>query len=151
MNRQELQNLIAELTNEFGVPGVAAGLWHRGEETYVCHGTTSIENELPIDVHTLFQAGSVGKSFTATALVTLEAMGHVELDAPVRRYLPDLKLRNEAVGADVTLLQLLNHTAGWEGDFFPDTGEGDDALARFVDHLDELEQLTPPGAVFSYT
>ena len=32
----------------------------------------------------------------------------------------------------VTVLQLLNHTAAWEGDLNVDTGEGDDALARFV-------------------
>ena len=150
MTRQELQDLIAELANEFGVPGVAAGLWYRGDATYAWHGVTSIENPLPIDGHTLFQAGSIGKTFTATALVLLEAQGHVELGAPVRRYVPELNLADATAGDQVTLQQLLNHTAGWEGDFFPDTGEGDDALAGFVDRLNELEQLTPPGTVFSY-
>ena len=150
MNYQELLGLIAELANEFGVPGVAAGVRHWGRTTYACHGVTSIENPLPIDVHTLFQAGSIGKTFTATALVLLEAEGRVELDAPVRRYVPELHLKDPTAAAQVTLLQLLNHTAGWEGDFFPDTGEGDDALARFVSRLNEVAQLTPPGAVFSY-
>ena len=148
--QQELQDLIDELAKEFDVPGVAAGLWYRGNASYAWHGVTSIENPLPIDEHTLFQAGSVGKTFTATALVLLEAQGHVELGAPVRRYLPELNLADASVCEQVTLKQLLNHTAGWEGDFFPDTGEGDDALADFVDRLNELEQLTPPGKVFSY-
>ena len=150
MNRPELQKLISELANEFDVPGVAAGLWYRGEEAYACHGVTSIENRLPIDMHTLFQAGSIGKTFTATALIMLEAEEGVNLNAPVRTYLPDLELKDTGVSEEVSLLQLLNHTAGWEGDFFPDTGEGDDALARFVDRLNELEQLTRPGSVFSY-
>ena len=150
MNRQELLELIAELATDYRVPGVAAGLWYRGEANYACLGVTSIENPLPIDIHTLFQAGSIGKTFTATALVRLEAEGRVNLDSPVRSYLPDLNMKDARVGDEVSLLQLLNHTAGWEGDFFPDTGEGDDALARFVARLDELEQLTPPGAVFSY-
>ena len=150
MNRQGLLELIAELATDYGVPGVAAGLWCRGEANYACHGITSIENPLPVDMHTLFQAGSIGKTFTATALVRLEAEGRVNLDSPVRSYLPDLKMKDARVGDEVSLLQLLNHTAGWEGDFFPDTGEGDDALARFVARLHELEQLTPPGAVFSY-
>ena len=150
MNRQELLDLMSQLANEFGVPGVAAGLWHRGNITYACHGVTSIENPLSINEHTLFQAGSIGKNFTATALVLLEAEGHVELDAPVRSYVPDLHLADATVSDQVTLLQLLNHTAGWEGDFFPDTGEGDDALARFVCCLNELEQLSPPGSAFSY-
>ncbi len=150
MNDQELLDLVAELASAFSVPGVAAGLWHRGRTTYACHGVTSIENPLPIDVHTLFQAGSIGKTFTATALIRLEAEGHVALDAPVCRYVPELHLADPTAAAQVTLLQLLNHTAGWEGDFIPDTGEGDDALARFVSRLNKVAQLTPPGAVFSY-
>jgi hypothetical protein len=47
-------------------------------------------------------------------------------------------------------LQLLNHTAGWEGDLNVDTGEGDDALASFVACMAELEQVTRPGAAVSY-
>ena len=117
MTRQELQDLIDELANEFGVPGVAAGLWYRGDATYAWHGVTSIENPLPIDGHTLFQAGSIGKTFTAMALVLLDTQGHVELDAPVRRYVPELNLADATVCDQVTLQQLLNHTAGWEGDF----------------------------------
>ena len=150
MNDEALRDLIGELADEFGIPGVAAGVWHEGRTTYACHGVTSIENPLPVDVPTLFQAGSIGKTFTATALVLLEAEGRVQLDAPVRRYLPGLQLADETAAARVTLLQLLNHSAGWEGDFFLDTGEGDDALARFVSRLNEVAQLRPPGAVFSY-
>jgi hypothetical protein len=47
-------------------------------------------------------------------------------------------------------LQLLSHTAGWEGDLNVDTGEGDDALASFVACMAELEQVTRPGAAVSY-
>lgn len=82
MDDQELLHLVAELANEFDVPGVAAGLWHGRKTAYACHGVTSIENPLPIDAHTLFQAGSIGKTFTATTLVLLEAEERVDLDAP---------------------------------------------------------------------
>lgn len=150
MNNEELLHLIAGLANEFDVPGVAAGLWYQGRAIFACHGVTSIENPLPIDEHTLFQAGSIGKNYTATALMLLAANGAVELDSPLFCYLPELQLRDPNVSKQVTLRQLLNHTAGWEGDFFPDTGDGDDALARFVLRMDELQQLTPPGAAFSY-
>jgi CubicO group peptidase (beta-lactamase class C family) len=150
MNSHELLDLIAKLADEFDVPGIAAGVWHAGETSFACHGVTSIENPLPIDVHTLFQAGSIGKTYTATALLRLAETGRVELDAPVRRYVPALHLADATAAAQVTLLQLLNHTAGWEGDFFVDTGEGEDALARYVSRLDEVAQLTPPGSAFSY-
>ncbi len=150
LTAHDLHDLVADGATEFGVPGVAVGLWHQGQISYACHGTTSIEHPLPVDRHTLFQAGSIGKTFTAAALVLLEAEGNVVLDAPVRRYVPELKLADASAAAEVTLRQLLNHTAGWDGDFFPDTGEGDDALTRLVARLHELHQLTPPGAVVSY-
>jgi len=50
----------------------------------------------------------------------------------------------------VSVRQLLLHTAGWEGDVFADTGDGDDALARFVEGLREARQVTPLGAAWSY-
>jgi CubicO group peptidase (beta-lactamase class C family) len=68
----------------------------------------------------------------------------------VRTYVPELRLRDEWVAETVTVLQLLNHTAGWEGDDFTDTGDGDDAIARYVEHMAELRQVTPPGYVVSY-
>ena len=50
----------------------------------------------------------------------------------------------------MTVLQLLNHTAGWDGDFFKNTGDGDDALARYVEAMAELRQLARPGQSVSY-
>ncbi len=46
--------------------------------------------------------------------------------------------------------QLLTHTAGWTGDYFADTGRGDDALTKMVESMAELEQVTPLGAMWSY-
>ena len=48
------------------------------------------------------------------------------------------------------MLQLLNHTAGWAGDMMDDTGDGDDALAKYVARMARLEQVTPLGATVSY-
>ena len=45
---------------------------------------------------------------------------------------------------------LLTHVAGWEGDLFLDTGDGDDALARYVREMAKLEQVAPFGAFYSY-
>lgn len=121
-----------------------------GSETFVYHGVTSAENPLPVDATTLFQIGSITKTYTATLIMRLVQLGEVELDAPVRRYLPELKLTDEAAAERVTVLQLLNHTAGWAGDFFSDTGDGDDALARHVEELAEVRFLAPPGTLVSY-
>jgi CubicO group peptidase (beta-lactamase class C family) len=50
----------------------------------------------------------------------------------------------------VTLRQLLNHSAGWLGEYYEDTGPGDDALARYAAGMARLPQLTPLGTVFAY-
>ncbi|MCU1600895.1 MAG: Serine hydrolase, partial [Frankiales bacterium] len=76
--------------------------------------------------------------------------GLIDLDAPVRTYLPDLVLKDEDVAAKVTVLQLLNHTAGWMGDVFEDTGDGDDALEKYVAYMATLPQVSPLGSAPSY-
>jgi CubicO group peptidase (beta-lactamase class C family) len=63
---------------------------------------------------------------------------------------PELRVEDEEAAASVTVLQLLNHTSGWDGDFFRNTGDGDDALARYVEAMSGLRQLTRPGAAVSY-
>src|SRR5215813_11737037 len=75
----------------------------------------------------------------------------VELDAPVRRYVPELRLADERATADVTVLNLLNHTSGLDWDLLIETGEGDDALAAYVSRLAELPLVAPSGARTSYS
>jgi len=69
----------------------------------------------------------------------------------VRRYVPELVLADERAAAEVTVLNLLNHTSGLGWDLLVDTGEGDDALAGFVAKLAELELIAPPSARASYS
>ncbi len=112
---------------------------------------TSRQSPRPTGEHTLFSVGSVSKTFTATAMMCLVANGTVELDAPVRRYVPELVLPNEQWASEMTVLNLLNHTAGLDWRLVTDTGDGDDALARFVARLAGLEQLAAPGTRTSYS
>jgi CubicO group peptidase (beta-lactamase class C family) len=150
MDEQALRSQLAEKAEQLAVPGVAVGVYHAGEEHYAFHGVTSVENPLPVDEHTLFQFGSTGKTFTATAVLQLVEQGSVDLDAPVRTYVPELRLKDEDVARRVTVLQLLNHTAGWAGDLMDNTGDGDDALAKYVEKMADIEQVTALGAACSY-
>jgi CubicO group peptidase (beta-lactamase class C family) len=135
---------------ETQTPGVAVGLLHGGEEHVAGFGITSTENPLEVTPDTLFQVGSITKTFTGTAAMRLVERGDLDLDLPVRTYLPALKLSDEDVAARVTTRHLLTHTGGWIGDYFDDFGSGDDALARMCDSLAVLPQLTPLGEVWSY-
>jgi CubicO group peptidase (beta-lactamase class C family) len=150
VSQEELASRLAELQSELQVPGVAAGIYHEGEEQYAVQGVTSLESPVPVDENTLFQFGSTGKTFTATAIMRLVEAGELELDDPVRRYVPELALKDEDTAARVTVLQLLNHSAGWQGDFFEDTGRGDDAIARYVEKMADLEQVSSLGSQASY-
>ena len=134
-----------------GCPGVAVGVYLDGEEFYAYHGVTSVENPLPVDANTLFQFGSTGKTFTATAVMRLVEAGKIDLDAPVRTYVPEFAVADEDASANATVLNLLNHTAGWSGDFMG-TGQdlGDDALAKFITAMSTLAQERPLNTGVSY-
>lgn len=150
MSESELAAVLDRRATELGVPGVAVGVHHEGTEHYAFHGVTSVENPLPVDANTLFQFGSTGKTYTSTAILRLVDKGLVDLSAPVRTYVPELRLKDESVAERVTVLQLLNHTAGWDGDYERNTGTGDDALARYVAGMADIEQVSPLGAEVSY-
>jgi len=145
-----LQEKLTELATELAVPGVVAGVVVGDRIETAVHGVTNINHPLPVDEGTLFQFGSTGKTFTATALVRLAEKGKLDLDATVRTYIPELTLKDEDVAAKVTVLQLLNHTAGWMGDVILDTGDGDDALERYVEKMVEQDQVSPLGESVSY-
>ena len=134
----------------FGVPGLAVGVMLGDEVEVEGFGVTSLEHPLEVDGDTLFQIGSITKTYTATAAMRLVEAGRLSLDEPLRTYLPDLRLADEDVAGAVTMRHLLTHTGGWLGDYFATIGRGDDALAEMVARLDTLEQLTPLGEVWSY-
>ena len=146
----ELQDFLSDKAAELGVPGATAGVLLDGEEHTAFSGVTSVENPLDVDASTLFQFGSTGKTFTATAMMRLVDRGQVDLDAPVRTYVPELRLQDSDAAEHVTVLQLFNHTAGWQGDSIKDTGDGDDALAIYVADMADLEQVSPLGSTVSY-
>src|SRR6266545_3484085 len=134
---------------EYGVPGVALGIVENGSVTIRGLGVTSVEDPLPITAHTVFPIASISKTFAATAMMRLVEQGKVDLRAPVRTYLPDFRVQDEAVSRDVTIWHLLTHTGGWEGQVAgPD--RGDETLKNFVATLGGLMQLAPPGAAWSY-
>jgi CubicO group peptidase (beta-lactamase class C family) len=146
----DVQAQVAAEMARLHVPGVAVGIIDGDQEFVGGQGVTNVNHPLPVDGDALFQIGSTTKTVTALLAMRLVEDGALDLDEPVRTYLPDLRLADETVAARVTLRHLFTHTGGWEGDFFDDTGRGEDALARMVARLDETPQIAPLGAVWSY-
>jgi CubicO group peptidase (beta-lactamase class C family) len=97
-----------------------------------------------------FRMGSIAKTFTA-ALVHLAAReGRIELDAPVTRYLPGVRLADPDATARLTARHLLTHQGGFFGDIFDDEGTAPDAVERYTRRLAGAEQTVPPGTLASY-
>lgn len=147
--RKIAQKIISEM-KRLKVPGVAIGIWHEGKEYADGFGVTSLEHPLPVTADTLFQTGSISKTFTGTMLMQLAEQGKVDLDAPVRKYIKDFKLHDKAVADKVTVRHLLTHMGGWVGDYFNDFGNGDDALEKMVKDIAKLSQVQPLGTIWSY-
>ena len=146
----ELEEKIRDGMARYAIPGVALGLLYRGTEYVRGYGVTNVDDPVPVDGDTVFRVASTTKTFTGTAVMRLVERGRLDLDRTVRSYLPEFRTADPAASARVTVRQALNHSAGWLGDYFLDTGAGDDALARYVAGMSRLPQLTPPGTVFGY-
>lgn len=145
-----LARFVRQKMRDTGTPGVAVGVLHKGRAFAQGFGVRSIEAPDPVDEETLFQIGSTTKTYTAAAIMRLVDRGELDLDVPVRRYVKGLRLKDAEVTKKVTLRHLLTHTGGWVGDFFPTMGRGDDAVARLVEGLAKVPQLTPLGEVWHY-
>ena len=104
------------------VPGLAVGVLHQGEVTAAGFGVTNVDHPLPVTADTLFQAGSISKTFTATLALRLVEMGKLDLNLPVRHYLPDFNVQAEEVATKATLRHLFTHMTGWRGIFLSTPG-----------------------------
>ncbi|HUR02058.1 MAG TPA: serine hydrolase domain-containing protein [Nonomuraea sp.] len=141
---------LPELIAEHQVPGAVIGVCANGEHLERAAGVLNTRTGDPVTTDSLFQIGSISKVWTATLALQLVEDGKLDLDLPVRAYLPEFRLTDESAAARITTRQLLCHTAGFEGDRFTDTGRGDDAIARYVELLGQAPQLFEPGELFSY-
>ncbi|MCC7020933.1 MAG: beta-lactamase family protein [Ardenticatenales bacterium] len=115
-------------------PGAAVLVTQRGHVLYAAaRGLADRRTRVPIDIDTAFHAGSVGKQFTALAVLMLVDDDLLALDDPIGAHLPELR----KLGRGVTLRRLLGHTAG-----IPDVY---DALYD-VASAAEAEDAAAPGA-----
>ncbi|MBN1658466.1 MAG: beta-lactamase family protein [Anaerolineae bacterium] len=147
---QRLCDLVEGEMVRHDVPGVAVGVLSDGQAQTRGWGVTSVEHPLDVTAGTLFQVGSITKTFTGTLVMRLVEEGKLDLDVPVRTYLPEFRVSDDEATERATLRHLLTHMGGWAGDFFRCTGSGDDALARYVAAMADLPQLAPIGTHWSY-
>ena len=151
LTQTDLEKKLAELIEVHNVPGAQLAVLDGDTITEVAAGVLSLRTGSPVTTDALFLPGSIGKLYTATLVLMLADEGLIDLDEPVRTYLPDFEVRDEHARDTVTVRNLLTHTSGFDGDVFIDTGRGDDALERYIKEIADLPQICDPGKIWSYS
>jgi CubicO group peptidase (beta-lactamase class C family) len=141
--------LVAATMREGQIPGLAVAVVHGGTTVLSKgYGYANIEHEVPVTPETIFQSGSVGKQFTAVAVMMQVEAGRLDLDAPLTRYFPDAPATWQTIHAR----HLLTHTSG-----IPDyTDEHVDLRRDYTeDELVHVAYRLPlefaPGAKWNYS
>ena len=136
----------AEMARE-RIPGVALAIVRHGELMRAQgFGFANIEHRVPVHPDTVFQSGSIGKQFTATAVMLLVEEGKLRLDESIRTYLPD----SPRWWAPITLRHLLTHTSGLAGDPGLDM-RADYTEEQFLKLIYKQPQDFPAGQRWSYS
>lgn len=157
----EVASLVQERLNEQPPgTGVVAGIIDGSDQQTLARGVTRAEGD-SVDKHTVFEIGSITKTFTALALADRVEQGAVQLGASVAASLPDSVDVPGQDGAPITLEHLVTHTAGmprlppnqdeqseWEDPTDPYAAYSVPELYR---GLEQTTLLHAPGTAFQYS
>lgn len=148
---QSLDKLLRSSIKKYQVPGASLAVL-RNNKLLVnsCAGVVNIDTGVKVTTDSTFQIGSITKPHTATLVMQLVDEGLIELDAPIRTYLPEFRTENLDYSNRVTVRHLLSHTSGIDGDYFIDSGRGDDAIETFILQCRMVPSLFAPGEMMSY-
>jgi len=92
-------------------PGVVVGIIDGDKIYYYSYGVKSLSGKEPVDEHSVFEIGSITKTFTGIILADLVINGKVKLDDPLQKYLPAGVTAPTRNGASIQLVHLSNHTS----------------------------------------
>jgi CubicO group peptidase (beta-lactamase class C family) len=130
------------------IPGLSLLVVHHGKIIQAeGFGLANVELQVPVKPETIFQSGSVGKQFTATAVMMLVEEGKLSLDDPLTKFFPDVP----ATWKEVAVRNLLSHTAGFgdypkDFDYRKDWTEGEELKL-----IESIPLAYPPGTKWKYS
>jgi CubicO group peptidase (beta-lactamase class C family) len=145
MSDGRYQVLLDSLREKHGVVGATLGVLADGAVQTAASGLLNLDTKVECTPDSVFQIGSIGKIFTTTLVMQLVDAGRIALDDPVIKHLRDFAIADLSAARSITLRQLLNHTSGMDGDFFPADDPEGPSTASYVRKMALLPNLYPPG------
>jgi CubicO group peptidase (beta-lactamase class C family) len=153
----DLQEMLDYLVEDGATPGIVLGILEPDGSTRILHAGSAGEGARPLGRQTVFEIGSINKTFTGTILADMVARGEVKLDDPVQQYLPDSVRVPTRNGRQITLLDLATHRSGlprMPDNFVPaDTGNPyrEYSVATVYQFLNNHQLRRDIGAEFEYS
>ena len=146
LDPDRLSDTLSALARKHQVPGAQLAIHHGGETVAVEVGELEYGTGHRVTRDAAFPIGSVSKTFTATVAMILVADGDLELDAPLGEHVPELG----DLGHEITLRQLLSHTAGFAAGSTQEMPTA--SIRRYVlDNCRRENLVLSPGTGFSYS
>jgi beta-lactamase class C len=136
---------VRPIMEHYGIPGMAVGTVLNGQSYVFDYGAASTATGKPVDVDTLFEIGSISKTFTATLASYAQVGGQLSLSDSASKYLPSL--RGSSFDR-VSLVHLATHTSGGLPLQVPDDITNDDQLMRY---FQSWKQSYAPGTYRTYS
>jgi CubicO group peptidase (beta-lactamase class C family) len=144
---EQMPSAFAVLARKHQVPGAQFAIYHDGVTIAHEIGELEFGTDLRVTRDAVFPIGSITKFFTATVAMILVADGDVDLDAPIRYYVPEMG----DLGAIISLRQLLSHTSGLVESSGMEEKSSSSLRHYIVEHVCSRGLVQPPGAGFSYS
>ena len=130
------------------IPGISLLVARNGEIVRAQgFGFSNVELQVPVKPETLFQSGSVGKQFAATAIMMLVEEGKISLDDSITKYFPDAP----ASWKPVTVRHLLSHTGGFTDYPANFNFRKDYTETELLQIVESIPLAFPPGTKWSYS
>jgi CubicO group peptidase (beta-lactamase class C family) len=142
----DVDEFVTNYLERNGLPGASIVVVKDGKLVYEKGYGHDSEGE-PITEKSLMRIGSVSKSFTAFAVLQLVDEGKIQLDDPVVKHLPEVKL-DDSRWNQVTIRQLLSHTSGIPS---PTIVASANNIKAGVDRLHDWKLQSNPGEKYAYS